>query len=234
MNRAFLLSMSAVITACCFVGCGEKTPPAETNEEVQETAPAEPAETFVIDPKGNKVYEIPTETTRAIEATDDYEYEIKDGKAIITKYTGSDQYVAVPATIEDAPVTEIGYYAFEAKYDVVSVTLPESLEIIGEFAFSDCGSLESIDIPDSVTGIERGAFAACTSLTGAVIPESTGYIHEEAFTACESLTDLKILNPDLAYENWGLEQLPNLTVYAPEGSAVLSWAQEKGINTASL
>ena len=98
----------------------------------------------------------------------------------------------------------------------------------------DCSSLEEVNIPEAVTGIDRGAFVACTSLTEITVPQNVAYIHEEAFTACEGLTTLRILNPNLKYENWGLEELPDLIIYAPEGSEVISWAQEKGFNCVSF
>ena len=42
------------------------------------------------------------------------------------------------------------------------------------------------------------------------------------------MTSLTIMNPDLAYESWGLEDLPNLVVYAPEGSSAAAWASDMG------
>jgi hypothetical protein len=93
----------------------------------------------------------------------------------------------------------------------------------------DCSSLTSINIPAAVTGIDRGAFVGCSKLGKLDIPESVGYIREEAFTGCGSMKTLNIMNPDIAYENWGLEELTGVTVYAPDGSAVLDWASERGI-----
>ena len=92
----------------------------------------------------------------------------------------------------------------------------------------DCSSLEEINIPEAVTGIDRGAFVACTSLKEVTIPKNVAYIREEAFTACEGMTSLRIQNPDLEYENWGLEELPGLTVYAPAGSKAAQWADAMG------
>lgn len=171
---------------------------------------------------------IPTERVRDIVASDSFEYEVLDKGTVITKYTGSDTDVVVPDTLGDSPVVEIGFYAFEACYDITSVTLPESVSLICEGAFMDCSSLQKINIPEAVTGIERGAFVACTSLTELTVPANVGFINEEAFTACESLLTLTINNPDLAYESWGIEELPDLKIVAPEGSAVYEWASAMG------
>ena len=93
----------------------------------------------------------------------------------------------------------------------------------------DCSSLTEINIPDAVTGIDRGAFVGCSKLERMDIPASVEYIREEAFTGCGSMKVLSIMNPDLVYENWGLEEIEGLTLYAPEGSGVITWADELGI-----
>lgn len=218
MKKIVLLPlMLAVLTA--FAGCGEKAVPEDSSSQAETTAPAETE------------YEKPTVRVRNIEEMTDFEYELLDKGAVITRYTGTSKDVVIPDEIEGVDVVEIGFYAFEAKYDVRSVVVPETVTLIGEGAFMDCASLETINIPEAVTGIDRGAFVACTSLKEMTIPENVTYVHEEAFTACESMTSLTVNNPSLAYENWGLEELPDLTVYAPEGSEVMQWAEERGLKT---
>ncbi|MCH5334172.1 MAG: leucine-rich repeat domain-containing protein, partial [Alistipes sp.] len=65
----------------------------------------------------------------------------------------------------NAPVTEIGYYAFYHCRTLTSITIPDSVTKIGNDAFSDCSSLTSITIPDSVTSILNNQFKLCRSLT---------------------------------------------------------------------
>lgn len=218
---SLILSAAAAmaVTSCNEVGNTENNSASESSAAEVTTAPETIEETTA---------EKPTERVKDIQTGDDFNYEIIDGTAVITLYTGSAEEVEVPAEIEGAPVTKIGTYAFEAQYDITSVTLPESITLIAEGAFMDCSSLESINIPEAVGGIDRGAFVACTSLTEMTIPANVQYIREEAFTACEAMTSLTINNPDLAYENWGLEELPELTVYAEEGSAAAQWAEGMG------
>ena len=228
-----LLAFAAVSAGCSEVDNGSSQSSQETTASAAETEPVVEPDTF-IDEFGNVYSEKPTVHVRDVKESTDFEYVIEGGQAKITKYVGNDQYITIPDSIEGAPVTEVSYYAFEANYDIVSVQLPETVTLIGEDAFMDCSALEEVNIPEAVTGIDRGAFVACTSLTEVTIPQNVAYVHEEAFTACEGLTTLRILNPDLKYENWGLEELPNLTVYAPEGSEVLRWAQEKGLNNIAI
>lgn len=218
-----ILTGTAVISVV-LTGCGDKL----NNSQLSEHSESSESETMEI--SAEIAEEIPTERIREIESTENFEYEILDGKATVTKYTGTSVNVEVPDEIEGVPVTKIGFYSFEAKYGIESVTLPETVELICEGAFMDCASMKIINIPESVTGIERSAFAACTSLESLVIPQNTNFIQMEAFTACDSMTSLTINNPDLEYEDWGLEELPNLTIYASENSAVYKWAAERDLN----
>lgn len=218
--KKYVISVLALCAAVCAVSCGEKTGKVDTSviENVTEAEPEWSEETT----------ERPTERVANIQSVEDYEYEILDGGVTITKYTGSDTVVEVPSQIEGVDVWFIDDHAFEFKYKITSVTLPDTLTGIGESAFSDCSALESINIPEGVTHIDRGAFIACTSLTDITLPASVETVQEEAFTACEALTSLTIENPKLVYQSWGLEDLPNVWIYAPEGSETAQWASEMG------
>lgn len=160
-----------------------------------------------------------------IEDNDLFDYEIYEGKVIITRYKGSAADVEIPAEIDGAPVEEIGFYAFESKNQILSVILPDSVKKICEGAFMGCSSMYSINIPSGLEEIQRGAFVDCSALTDMTLPAAVKRVQEEAFTGCSGLTSLTIENPDLQYEYWGLEELSALTVYAPEGSAAAAWAE---------
>lgn len=225
MKKIIALSLIICSAAMAFSSCnkvGNTVSSPDTSAADGSSASSEPTT------EDEEDYEAPTERIKDIQTADDFKYEIIDGSAIITQYTGNSKNVEAPDEIEGNPVTKIGTYAFEAKYNITSVKLPETVTLIGEGAFMDCSDLESINIPEAVTGIDRGAFVSCTSLTSIVIPAAVAYIREEAFTACEAMTSLTINNPDLAYENWGLEELPELVIYAESGSAVAGWAEGMG------
>lgn len=103
--------------------------------------------------------------------------------------------------------------------NLISVTIPESVNSIGEAAFAYCSSLTSVNIPASVNYIENWAFLECTDLTSvyymadipisgnteifsdATYSDATLYMSEEGIRL-GSLTDpwknfktIKIFNP---------------------------------------
>ena len=74
------------------------------------------------------------------------------GKGILIKWNGTEANVEVPLG------TTAIYDAFQEKYFVESVTLPETVTIIGSNAFKDAVNLQSVNIPAHVTTIGVSAF----------------------------------------------------------------------------
>ena len=119
----------------------------------------------------------------------DYEYALlDDGTIEITKYNGSADHLAIPATLDGKTVTAIGDYAFARCSSLTFVSIPDSVTSIGDYAFYGCTSLTSVSIPDSVTAIGNTAFGCCTSLTSVSIPDSVTAIGDNAFSDCPNLT----------------------------------------------
>lgn len=78
--------------------------------------------------------------------------------------------IIVPETIDDAPVTMIGDFAFFDYFRIFTVTfskskleeivLPSKLEIIDSYAFYQTKNLKTIDLPSSLKEIRNYAFAS--------------------------------------------------------------------------
>ncbi len=223
-----LTALALLLCAALLCGCGSA--PKQLNSVTETQAPTQ-AETPA--PETDAPSEEPT-TEPAVDENatplSSFSYEIReDGTAAITDFTGKETAVVVPSFIGDAAVTEIGHYAFEAAWNVTSIVLPESITEIGEQAFLDCESLTSVNIPDGVTALHRAVFAGCLSLQSVTIPASVTSTNEEMFVACYSLTDLYVMNPELNYASWGLEELEApCTIHAPEGAVIFTWAEANG------
>jgi hypothetical protein len=84
----------------------------------------------------------------------------KNASTLITYPAGSTRvsYV-IPSS-----VTTIGSESFENAFNIVNITIPNSVTTI-EDAFLMCFNIQTISIPSSVTNISTGAFGGCDKLT---------------------------------------------------------------------
>ncbi|MDA3925357.1 MAG: leucine-rich repeat domain-containing protein [Kiritimatiellae bacterium] len=124
-----------------------------------------------------------------------YTYTILNGEVKIDSYSGDFATVEIPSYIEGYPVTEIGPSAFEDCNTLISITIPDSVNIIGEAAFCNCQMLSDITFKTSPSwqrnyiSIGDWAFAGCDSLTVLIIPYINS-IGDFAFAFCSSLTEI--------------------------------------------
>ena len=95
---------------------------------------------------------------RGIHGSDSYEPNRKHYKG----------HIEIPKTVtrkEKAYIVEaIGDNAFSGCYDMISVTIPNSVTKIGNHAFNNCAGLTSITIPNSIVFIGSQPFSGCDKL----------------------------------------------------------------------
>ena len=84
-------------------------------------------------------------------------------------------------------LTELNVWCF-GNCNLVSVKLPEELDLIGSSAFDGCQNLATIELPNSLKTIESRSFNRCTSLTTLILPISINTIDYEAFHNCTALS----------------------------------------------
>ncbi len=149
---------------------------------------------FVLSACGNKTSPI-----------EDFEFELKNGEAIITGYKGYDLKVYIPSKINDRPVTQIGKNAF-AEYDMTYINIPDSVKVILDSAFEKCSCLETVIFSNSLEFVGNSAFKECKKLNNIKLPTSLKYLDANAFASCDSLTKLEI--PDNTKINIGTYKHP--------------------------
>lgn len=124
-----------------------------------------------------------------------------DNTATITKYTGNEHRITIPAQVAQGtqtyPVTKIGDRVFSSyRYALTSVQIPDTVTEIGSNAFYNCTSLKSVTIqgnkPSCVKKIGRQAFMFCSELTDIPILDSVTEIGSESFHHCEKLDTVTI------------------------------------------
>lgn len=99
-----------------------------------------------------------------------------------------DSEVIIPLTSPDGDrVTSIGSGAFYNCTSLVTIEIPESVEIIEDHAFRGCTGLISIDIPSNVKIIYENTFQYCENLLEVTISSNVTEIEIHAFQGCSSL-----------------------------------------------
>ncbi len=71
--------------------------------------------------------------------------------------------------------------------EIVSLTLPEGVEVIGTGAAFYCPELTAVTLPTSLISIGRLSFSNCKNLTSVNIPENVTFIGHSAFVNCNKL-----------------------------------------------
>ena len=145
----------------------------------------------------------------------DYFDFIDNGSNItITKFKEIGNEPIIPASINNKPVTSIGYQAFLNCRNITNVTLPNSIVNISNCAFQGCNNLKSINIPDGVKSFGDSAFAGCSRLTSINIPDGMTSIGNTALAGCSSLTSINIPNSVTSIGNafTGCSGLTNINI----------------------
>ena len=140
-----------------------------------------------------------------------------DGTITITDMADDVEIIGtleIPQTYDGKTVTGIGDNAFDGRDDIVSISLPGTVNKIGSEAFARCRKISVFDIPEGVTSLDN-TFLGCTSLKTVTIPDSVMSIADETF-----YTDLK--------SNGG-HPIKRLVIYCNSGSVAEDYAKQNSI-----
>lgn len=157
------LSVCAAL-ALILSGCAERS---------KEDRIGDMTKTREVPPETTSVTDKPAETEEEpVRETDaeDFETVEENGRLTISRYTGEDTSVVIPAEIDGKAVVRIGAGAFRENTEIESVTIPDGVLSIGEEAFFGCTRLKEAVLPDSVASIESFAFMWCDNLENVVFP----------------------------------------------------------------
>lgn len=84
---------------------------------------------------------------------------LEDGTASVVALNNENlTHLTIPSTIDEYPVSEIGWEAFRNNRNLESVTIEEGIHTIGYRAFQGCTNLLYIDLPHSLRQFGANAF----------------------------------------------------------------------------
>ena len=97
--------------------------------------------------------------------------------------------LAIPSCLNGVAVVEIGEEAFCKCNSIVSVEIPDTVEVVGARAFFECFSLKELHLGTGIKKIERHAFKGCSSLRRVVLPSTLEELSPDAFDESVELLD---------------------------------------------
>ncbi len=117
-----------------------------------------------------------------------------DSQYYVEAYLGNETSVVIPAEILGKDIVKINNHAFLNMSSIISITLPESLEIIGDSAFANCSSIKTIALPANVNKMGTGAFNGCTGIRTFTFSsdDNLNEISAACFSGCSSLLKISI------------------------------------------
>ncbi len=127
-----------------------------------------------------------TEGLEFYEYGDGYSVGISDGKYL--------DKIVIPKEHEGKKVVAIAKKGFLGCENAVTISLPNTIQVIEEGAFQNCYKLEEIELPSTVTSIGKQAFKGCKALTSITITEGVTSVGELAFSNCRALSSVTISN----------------------------------------
>lgn len=111
----------------------------------------------------------------------------------VTTYSGA---FTLPETLtangKSYTLTAIGEEAMMGCRNLISLTLPETIQELGEGAFAICTSLTSLNIPEGITEIPTGCFGYCTKLNQLTLPSTIETLGKMAFYGCSGMTAITL------------------------------------------
>jgi hypothetical protein len=163
----------------------------------------------------------------------DFLYDISDsGNGIrVHTYTGTNEIVVIPDTIDGKVVEQIASYTFANESTVKAVVIPETVTALNE-VFINNACVEVV-IAKGVTNVGYAAFCKCNVLKTVVLSNNIVEIGEAAFGSCVSLTELHIpatlVEMDDVAKVMAFSRCKSLTIYGEAGSFIETVCNEQGI-----
>lgn len=170
---------------------------------------------------------------------------INDGTAVevapLPKNNDTDvRYTAatliIPASVvingTNYPVKKIGANSMRENPNLISITIPEGVEVIGNSSFAQCPLLPSVVLPSTIKSIEDWAFYGCPALETINIPDGVTAITEHTFQQTglksivlpSSVTSLKVCAFQDAHSlaSINLENIREIVAWSLYGTAITS------------
>lgn len=123
-----------------------------------------------------------------------FTYSETDGEVTITKYTGSETSVTVPAQIDGMNVVAIADNAFKNNTTITSVTFSDGIKRIESTVFYGCTALKQINFPNTLEWMGRWNFDGCDALESISLNQDSELeLDAYAFAGADNLKSVTLI-----------------------------------------
>lgn len=136
---------------------------------------------------------LPITSYAAKDKTDTYEYEVENGKAVLTRYATNSNAtrITIPTKVDNYEVIGLKE-TFKENQKIKEITIPNKIEFLGNETFLNCKNLEKINLPNTLKNIGNKTFKSCIKLYNINLPNSLIEIGWGAFNECDLFEEITI------------------------------------------
>lgn len=130
----------------------------------------------------------------------DYEYNIDNGFATLTKYLGTETQIIIPEKIDGYPVKSL-IETFADNNIIKSVMVPSTVTNIGVRTVYKCTKLDELQFFPNLESIGNYAFYE-TNVKSITFPKQLQFIGSYAFYGCKNLIYIKFTSQNVFLSNY--------------------------------
>ena len=118
----------------------------------------------------------------------------EEKKTVILTGHMNQSIITIPSVVtyneKEYTVASIQDNVFNENKNLISITIPSSVETIGKAAFYGCSNLKAVMLPNNLSVIDEDVFRGCTSLSSISFPENIRIIGARSFQDCCEIKSL--------------------------------------------
>lgn len=134
----------------------------------------------------------------------------ENGTYCAIQYEGDETEVSIPARYNGEPVSILYDNLFRGHQEIVSITVPDTVNTIGGFVFDGCIQLRTVKLSPNIEEFWQYAFVRC-GIEEIVLPEKLKFLPPFTFKDCKNLRKVVCNNELKEICSWAFEGCDKLT-----------------------
>ncbi len=142
----------------------------------------------------------------------------------------------IEVDLSSSQLTAVPEYAFNGKWAISNILLPEGINKFGYGAFAQTG-IKSFNVPVGTKRVAAEMFYNCSNLSEVVLPESLDSIEGSAFSGCKRLTEVNLPSSLTFLGSYAFSECDLTSLEMPNGVKTLGegvFRQNRNLSSVTL